>query len=247
MRHDLYLDLYSTEEEHWWHRAKRSIVKEIIKHYSPCKNPIILDVGCGTGKNIESLKDLGRVVGVDISKDAIDFCKKRGIRTVVLGSVEKLPLSENKIDIVTALDVIEHVDEAKSLSEIVRVLKPDGIFICMVPAHMWLWSGWDVVLHHKKRYNKNEIVNAIEKSGMSVIKHSYVYSFLVIPVLIIRNIKRLFQKKGKVYTSDFNLTNNTINTLLYFLARLEHLLIKRYHVPFGTSVLCVAKKNPVPS
>jgi len=246
MRSDLYSNLYQTEDTHWWHKAKRIIVTSLIRAHAPTNNPVILDVGCGTGKNLEEFKSLGRVVGIDLSQTAVDYCKKRGINSVVRGSVEKLPFSANKIDIVTALDVIEHVDEQKSLSEVARVLKPGGVLICTVPAFTWLWSEWDVALHHKKRYTSSETISVIEKNGMKVVRWTYLYSFLVVPVFFIRNIKKIFRNKSQEYTSDFNLNNPIINSVLFLLARLEHLIITMYHIPFGTSVLCVAKKTTIP-
>lgn len=242
MRSDLYANLYDTEENHWWHRAKRELVGYFIKTNIHTPSPVILDVGCGTGKNMEAFGAFGRTVGLDSSKTAIEYCKKRGLATAVLGSAENMPFSSNKIDIVTALDVIEHIDEHRGLLEIARVLKPGGTLICAVPAFMWLWSEWDVALHHKKRYTKHELINAVEKAGLEVAKCSYAYSFLVLPVFIIRSIKRMWKRKNSSYDSDFNINNRLINIILLFLARLEHILIKMYHVPFGTSVLCIAKK-----
>lgn len=242
MRSDLYANLYDTEENHWWHRAKRELVGYFIKNNIHTPSPVILDVGCGTGKNMEAFGTFGRTVGLDSSKTAIEYCKKRGLATAVLGSAENMPFSSNKIDIVTALDVIEHIDEHRGLLEIARVLKPGGTLICAVPAFMWLWSEWDVALHHKKRYTKHELINAVEKAGLEVAKCSYAYSFLVLPVFIIRSIKRMWKRKNSSYDSDFNINNRLINIILLFLARLEHILIKMYHVPFGTSVLCIAKK-----
>lgn len=242
MRSDLYRDLYITEDEHWWHKAKRKIVSIFIQDYGFHKNQIILDVGCGAGKNMEVLQSVGRVVGVDISKEAVDFCKKRGLKNVVVGDITKLPFKNEKIDVITALDVIEHVEEKLALLEVRRVLKKGGIVVITVPAYQWLWSEWDVVLHHKKRYTSKVLEKLLSEAGFRVQKISYLYSFLIIPVYLVRFFKKLLKRKGE-YTSDFKLGNKFINKILLVAALLEQRYIKRYYMPFGTSIICVAQKK----
>jgi ubiquinone/menaquinone biosynthesis C-methylase UbiE len=206
------------------------------------KDQVILDVGCGAGKNMEELRPVGRVVGADISKEAVDFCKKRGLKNVVVGDITKLPFKDEKIDVVTALDVIEHVDDRAALLEIKRVLKRTGIVVITVPAYQWLWSEWDVVLHHKKRYTIAALERKLSEVGFRVQKASYMYSFLVIPVYFVRLFKKLFGRRG-AYVSDFQIGNRFINKLLLVAALLEQRYIKRYYMPFGTSIICVAQKK----
>lgn len=245
MRADLYKDLYTTEEGHWWHRAKRKIVFTLIKRYGFQNNQVILDVGCGAGKNIEELQPIGRVVGVDIAQEAVEFCKKRGLKHVVVGDVTRLPFTDEKIDVVTALDVVEHVDEFLALREIKRVLKPNGIVIITVPAYQWLWSQWDVVLHHRKRYTRQALEKVLHDAGFHIQKLSYMYAFLILPVYLVRLFKKLFGKK-ETYESDFKLGSQLVNRILFAAALLEQRYIKRYYMPFGTSIICVAQKKQTP-
>jgi SAM-dependent methyltransferase len=110
MRHT-YPILYQVEESHWWHRGRRriieSFVREICKSFGG-RRPRILDVGCGTGGNLSLLKQFGDAEGVDVSPDALDFCRQRGLENVKLGAAEELPYEQGSFDLVTALDVIEH-------------------------------------------------------------------------------------------------------------------------------------------
>ncbi|MFH0773111.1 MAG: class I SAM-dependent methyltransferase [bacterium] len=240
MRKDLYEDLYTTEETHWWHKAKRIHVEQLIATHIRTTKPIILDVGCGTGKNMENLSHYGDVWGVDISKDALMFCKKRGIKQIKMGDVEHLPFPNNTFNIVCVLDVLEHTDENSSIKEIKRVLKNNGFVILTVPAFDWLWSKWDEILHHKRRYTKKQLENIFIKEDFEIKKITYIYSFLIIPSLIIRKIKGLCQQS---YSSDFQINNPIVNSLLLFLSKLEQKWINRYDMPFGTSVLCIAQKR----
>ncbi len=241
MQRYLYKDLYYLEEIHWWHKAKRDLVSYFLKKYLLNKNNKILDVGCGTGKNLEAFLKFGKVWGLDNSTEAISFCKKRGFKDVNLGDIEKIPYKKDFFDAVTALDVLEHVNDSIALKEINRILNKDGILIITVPAFEWLWSKWDEVLYHKRRYTKKSLIEVLKNNGFKIVNISYVYSFLVLPVLIIRGIKNLFYKD--YYPSDFQLSNKILNRILSTLANIERVFIINYNIPFGTSLVVVAKKD----
>lgn len=139
------------------------------------------------------------------------------------------------------LDVLEHTDDKKTLIEIRRILKKGGIIILTVPAFPWLWSKWDEVLHHKKRYTINSLKETLVANNFNLIKMTYLYSFLILPLLAIRKIKQNISKD--FYESDFRLSNPLFNFLLNNLSRFEFLLAENFYIPFGTSILAVAKKN----
>lgn len=241
MRKDLYQELYSLENSHWWHISKRKIVRKLIEKYNHLEDPKILDVGCGTGKNMEDLKSLGIVYGLDSSPDAISFCKKRGLKNLILAYAEKTHFKKSSFDIVTLLDVLEHTDDYKTLKEVYRILKINGLLVITVPAFNWLWSSWDVVLHHQRRYTTNNLVRILKKENFEVIKISYIYSFLVLPALVIRTLKSFFFKK--LYPSDFKLSSSFFNQLMLKFTDVEAFLIILISIPIGTSIIAVAKKT----
>lgn len=241
MKKYLYEDLYQLEGKHWWHISKRRAVYKLIKKYNTKKNPKILDIGCGTGKNMEELQYLGETYGLDSSTEALTFCRRRGLKNLTLGTAEETHLKEKFFDIVTVLDVLEHTDDKKVLLEIKRILKKNGIVIMTVPAFPWLWSKWDEVLHHKKRYTINALKEILIVNNFKLIKATYLYSFLILPLLIIRKIKQNISKD--FYESDFKLSNPLFNLLLSNLSRFEFLLTENFYIPFGTSILVVAKNN----
>ena len=241
MRKDLYIDLYEREESHWWHLSKRKLLFKLLNRYAK-KGVCILDVGCGTGKNLEELGNFGKAEGVDNSSEAINFCKKRGLRKVYLVKENKFPFNVNSFDVVTALDVIEHTHDSTILKEIKRVLVPGGKVIATVPAHKIMWTKWDEILHHKKRYSKKELISIFKKQGFKVLFISHVYSFLVIPAILIRKIKSYFRANN--YSSDFEITNRLLNKILLFIAEVEQFLVFKFTLPVGTSIVCVVQKSP---
>ena len=239
MRTNLYEDLYQTEDVHWWHRAKRAVVRKTVETHLPPHSKL-LDIGCGTGKNIESLASQYTVFGVDPAAEARTFCAQRKLQNIYDGTAEALPFDQNTFDGVLFLDVLEHVDDTQALREAYRVLKKDAYLFITVPAYQWLWSGWDAALHHKRRYTKETLVHLLKSEGFAVQKISYFHSFLLVPLMVTRWIKSFFPSPE--YASDFQLNNSFINSLLLFMSSLERRIITRYDVPFGTSILCVAQK-----
>lgn len=241
MKKYLYHDLYELEEVHFWHVNKSEIALSLIKSYVRSKRLKILDLGCGTGKNLENFGKLGEVWGVDSSDDALKFCRKRGLGNVKRGTAEKLDFKDSIFDVVSMLDVLEHTDDVAALTEVYRVLKPGGKLLITVPSYMWMWSKWDEVLHHKRRYTTKQIEELLKSRGFEILKISYFLSFLLLPVYIIRKLKGNSQTAQ--YESDFKLMSPILNKILLVLARLEQKFIYASNIPFGLSVVVVAEKN----
>ncbi|MCL4354079.1 class I SAM-dependent methyltransferase [Patescibacteria group bacterium] len=241
MKKNLYDELYLLEEKHWWHLAKRDICLKLLRKYLSKKNSKILDIGCGTGKNIEALSEFGEIWGIDISKNAISYCKKRGLKNVKLAKAEETGFKENSFDAIVLLDVLEHVDDTKTIKEIFRILKPGGLVLITVPAYSWLWSKWDEVLHHKRRYTKKSLIKLFDDGKFNNMYASYAFSYLLIPAYVIRKIKSVFLKKD--YPSDFKLSSKSINSTMFFVSKTEHFFSKRGLVPFGTSIIYLGRKN----
>lgn len=197
-------------------------------------------MGCGTGKNMEEQGIFGDVFGIDTSGDAIAYCKTRGLTEVKLGSTYKSGFGAKTFDLITLLDVLEHTDEHKTLAEASKILGPGGVILITVPAFGWLWSRWDEVLHHRRRYNKKMLEKVLARERFEIVKISYLYSFLILPALLIRFIKML--GTGKSYSSDFKLTLPIINKLMVLLCDFERILMMRFSIPFGTSLVVLAKK-----
>jgi len=90
-----------------------------------------LDLGCGNGKTVSTLLDEGYdVTGVDFSKVAVEQCRKRFPDSdFVVSPVDRLPFADDSFDYVTAVHVLEHLDDEElkaAVEEIGRVLRPGG-------------------------------------------------------------------------------------------------------------------------
>jgi len=235
--------LFRIEENHWWHAARRRIVLDWIEQRYPDRHDLaILDAGCGTGLMLMEMQHLGRTEGVDISKEALAFCRERGLDNVREASVLSLPFEQESFDVVTALDVVEHLDDdTGALREWSRVLKPGGRVFIFVPAHKWLWSLQDDISHHKRRYTSASLRQAVEHAGLTVERQSYV-STLLFPVIFIgRQWLKVLLHFRDVQTEN-DLHPGWSNGILRWIFEAEIPILRRMDMPFGASLLCIALK-----
>lgn len=235
--------LYEVEESHWWYIGRRriiaSFVQGICRQFQE-RRPRILDVGCGTGANLVMLSQFGEVEGVDISPDALAFCRERGLEDVRLGAAEKLPYEDGRFDVVTAFDVVEHLDDdVAGLREMRRVLRPDGRLLLFVPTFMFLWGVQDDVSNHRRRYRLPELRRVVREAGFEVERTTYANITFFAPILLVRKLMRL----TGIRTSTENSINVPIlNGLFGHVLGSERTLLRYLNLPFGVSGLCVARR-----
>src|SRR3989344_9344000 len=186
------------ESFYFWHIGRREILREALSRALGGRKDLkILDYGCGPGGNILFLKDFGNVLGADISPTAIEFAKTRGFEELVKVSDHTVPFPDASFDVVSSLDVFEHIDtDEAAMKEGFRVLKPGGVLLTTVPAHRWLWSAHDVVLHHFRRYARQEIKLKLKGAGFEIVEWSH-FVTTAVPINFVRKtFDLLFKKKG---------------------------------------------------
>lgn len=242
-----YRRLFEREEFYWWNIGRREILKsELERHLVSKRGLSILDVGCGAGGNIKILGEFGAVTGLDISEEALKFAKTRGVfKNLVQGNAERLPFPDNTFDLISALDVLEHVpDDQQALREIFRVLKKGGLALITVPAHRWLWSRHDEALHHLRRYTTDELREKLRKAGFRVAEHSH----FVVPAIfflvfqkILRRIRKIREAQETIDTYDIILPPWLNRALIGWLFA-EKIVIRFIPLPAGSSLFMIAQK-----
>src|SRR5437588_10621500 len=244
MQQHTYSIMYEVEEHHWWFVGRRRIIERFVA--AVCREigkrkPHILDVGCGTGANLQMLAKHGASEGVDVSSEALQFCHARGLSKVKQGAAESLPFEDASFDLVTGLDVVEHLDDdVAGLREMRRVLRPGGRAILFVPAFMFLWGVQDDISHHRRRYTRAELNDAIERAGLSVDRSTYANITFFLPTLIGRLIMRV---TGLTPESEANINVSALNGILGWILGAESWWLRRMSFPFGVSIVCVARRD----
>jgi SAM-dependent methyltransferase len=234
--------LYELEETHWWYVGRRRIIASFVKEICAGitdHRPRILDVGCGTGANLKMLSEYGDVAGVDISADAIEFCRERGLTDVRLGAAESLPYEAESFDLVTALDVVEHLDDdVGGLKEMRRVLRPGGHVLLFVPTFMWLWGVQDEVSHHRRRYRLSELRRAVTQAGFEVERTTYANITFLPPVFVVRTFMRLTAMK---IDTEARINISPLNRFFARVFGAEATFLRFGNFPIGVSGLCIAR------
>jgi SAM-dependent methyltransferase len=231
------------EGTHWWFAGRRQIISGFIERICEglTRRPRILDVGCGTGANLEMLANFGDAEGVDVSTEALSFCKQRGLQSVRLGEAEKLPYPDQTFDLVTGLDVVEHLDDdLAGLREMRRVLKPGGRALLFVPAFMFLWGVQDDVSNHRRRYTMKQLKETLRKAGFEIDRATFANITFFMPTLLGRVLMRI---TGFRPASENNLTIGFLNKPLGMILGAESFWLRHLNLPLGVSAICVARRS----
>ena len=252
MRPDLITDLFEKEGSYWWHVSKREMVLALANKTRTQQDrgrmAIGIDIGCGGGYTTNVFESNWCMVGIDVSRNALQLCKSRGVKRLCQVDMAdfSLPFKTGSVDLLLALDVVEHVeDDIHALTECHRILKAGGSLIITVPAFMALWSPWDESLGHRRRYTAPELAQALRKAGFSVKTMTYSFFFVFPAAILFRSVKRLIQKDPRSYSSDFIPLPRVLNSILLQVGQLERWVTTKLNLrfPFGLSVVSVAIKE----
>ncbi len=248
MEKSVYEQFYELEQEHWWFAGMRTLCQVVLKGLAigtDGESTSCLDVGCGTGLWTKELEAFGQVYGLDVASEALYFCQKRGINRLVRATAEQLPFRPGSYHLVTAIGVIEHLDDEEGfLSELFRVCKPDGFILLLTSAFNFLWSRHDEIVHHKRRYRKGQLRQLLTSAGFEVVRSSYVNVFLFLPILAIRLVKRLTGTSVVTENGSPDVFKSSllVNGVLYTILWVEAKLANFWDFPFGVGLLVIARK-----
>lgn len=247
MEKEEYRKHYELEESHWWFVGRRAVILGQSRRFLHEKRRIhILDAGCGTGFNLMVLREHGNSFGCDISWEALSFCRRRGLENIVQADVARLPYKDNAFDFITFLDVLYHKNvksDTAVLKDAGRILRADGYLCLSDSAFNFLKSTHDLAFHTRERYRKSVLRIRLERAGFYVLKISYFNFFLFPVVIFFRLLKKMGRRGGNEPKSDLKPMNRRINSALATVLKWEARLLKHINLPFGSSLICLARKR----
>lgn len=239
--------MFRLEDRYWWFVSRRRLVDALMKSVywrrsSRSRDLAILDVGCGTGAMSSMLKAHGRVVSADFSPLALAYSRRRGLTYLVGADAMRMPFASDSFDAIVAMDVLEHLpDDRAAMCEFYRVLRSGGRVFATVPAYRHLWSEHDVALMHFRRYARRELRDRFQASGFQLDKLSHAMTLLY-PAAAAQRRLNARRPPHDPPQAALPAVPRPVNAALCAFLALENAFASRLNLPFGMTIVCVARK-----
>lgn len=246
--------LFAAEDRHFWFRSRNRCIEAALRSVSDFTSVReVLEVGCGTGVVLAQLQRLfpnSRITGMDLFDEGLKFARQRFRGTLIQGDVFQHSFG-NSFDLIGAFDVIEHLDDdEKILRRFYEQLRSGGHLVITVPAHEGLWSYFDEVAHHRRRYAVKDLKRKLADAGFCDI---YVTQFMsaLFPLMWLK--RRVGEKAAKLSEADAHRRqaaaesdlkiNLMVNRFMDLLLWPEAFFVSRHwRIPLGTSLLALASR-----
>ncbi len=246
MHPDEYRVMFEIEDDYWWYRGLRAMLHALMAQYRRGLLIEILDIGCGSAKNLQLLKGYGHAVGIDLSERAIRNAHQRGLtgNDAFLASALELPFRAERFDLAISFDVICNIaDDGAAFAEVARVLKPGGRLITLLPANEWLWSAHDIAVSHQRRYSPRRLREQLTRAGFAIERLTYLNALFFPLILAARLAQNARGENHPNAASDLKVLPRPLNALFTALYSAETRLATRVSLPFGVSLLALARKK----
>lgn len=242
MKPAVYETMARVEASHWWFTSRRRIVTAVLERKLAHRRQRILEIGCGTGGNFDTLRRFGSLTAVECDEAALALARRHAGVEVLAGSLpDGIPCSAGAWDLVVMLDVLEHVGPDLAALETARsLLAEGGLLLLTVPAHAWLWSEHDEIHHHHRRYSGAELRRKVEAAGFRIDMLGY-YNVFLMP--LVAAVRALDKWTGRQAGHDLELPPAPLNGLLATVFSAERHLVGRLPLPPGVSLIMTASRE----
>lgn len=242
MERGSYEGMAAAEADHWWYVGRRAIIASELRRLQLPADAKIIEVGAGTGGNLEMLRGFGTLSASELDAPARALANAKGICVVEEGRLpDGLPFAPASADLIGLFDVLEHVeDDAASLRALHEILKPGGRLVVTVPAYQWLWSRHDEMLHHFRRYARRELGERLGAAGFTVRRLTH-FNSVLFPAAVAVRVLNLRGADGR--SVGGKTPSPPLNAALRGVLGLEAGLLRHLDLPVGLSLLAVAEKR----
>ena len=198
-------------------------------------NSSVLDVGPGTGNNIQYYKDkASQITLLEINKNLANSLKLKfdGDKKIIVLNTD-IHSQEKKFDTILYMDVLEHIeDDEKEINKALKQLNSGGNLIFFVPAYQFLYSDFDKAIGHIKRYNKKFFLSFKKDENITIIELKYIDSI----GFFIAVLNKLFNKDNR---ESIGLGVKIWDKLIFLSKIMDLIFLNK----FGKSLFCIMKKN----
>jgi 2-polyprenyl-3-methyl-5-hydroxy-6-metoxy-1,4-benzoquinol methylase len=231
-------------EDHFWIQWRFAIFKKLqgLLSLNDFKKELFFEIGCGHGVFLSQLVKSGfNAEGCDLNLKALELTESEDLKLMHYNIYDKNEKLKEKYSAVFLMDILEHIqDDLDFLKVSSFYLKKGGYLIINVPAHNFLFSKYDKLMGHQRRYNKQSLKAVLEKANFKIVEIKY-WGFSLLPIAILRNFMILFSDEKNIVKKGFNPPNIFAHAFLKFLKKTETSL--PFSMPTGTSIIAIAQIN----
>jgi SAM-dependent methyltransferase len=238
---------FAVEDTSFWFRHRNDVIAHPVRDLSP--KDTLFDIGGGNGCVSNALQCAGvdRVL-VEPGPHGARSALQRGVRKIIQSTPEDAGFAPGSLPSVGLFDVLEHIEsDGNFLRTMHSYLRPNGRLYITAPAYNILWSADDVHAGHFRRYTTRSLSDRPKDSGFAITYCSYLFSFLVLPILLSRSIPSRIGFCKSVSPMTMKKEHSQRAGLSRMLVRaclgLElNRIKKRKRIPAGSSCMAVATK-----
>jgi SAM-dependent methyltransferase len=235
------------EARHFWFRGFRLFVTPLLREATEgLSHPRLLDCGCGTGANVEFLGEFGQAFGFDLSPAGLAIGREAGRTQLARATVAAVPFPSNAFDVVTSFDVLYSLEapvEQAAVREMYRVARPGGHVLVNVAALDLLRGDHSVLGREVRRYTRSSLRRLLTDAGLTIERITYTNAALFFPMLAVRTVQRARGLPSEEHAQhDITVPSAPVNALLASALRVESWWLRVFDNPFGSSLLCLARK-----
>lgn len=235
------------EQRHFWFRGFKYFTTPLLDRAAGGRNNLrLLDCGCGTGNNLDLLGRYGRAFGFDLTASGLAFGKEAGRTRLARASIGAIPFESSSFDIVTSFDVLYSLPEAvehAAVREMYRVARPGAWLLINVAAMEMLRGDHSVLSHELRRYSRASLSALLTGAGFTIDRMTYTNAILFPPMAMARAIQRGRGLSGEQEADqEISVPPAVVNSLLTMALKVESVWLRAFNNPFGSSLLCLARK-----